>query len=401
MNLTAQEANEQGFYFLINGRNCKITRYKGTATDVVIPTYINGKPVRKIGTRAFAHKNIHSVVLPETLRIIQTEAFADNLISTITLPASICKVEDRAFLYCTKLEQVTTLKASNMDITHHAFEKTSYITSKNFVILGEMLLKINLGNYASNSTLTIPDGVKEIKSEAYNTSAYYETIHIPASVRTIDEKAFGRMHMLTNVVIERANPYSFLRVERGAFGSFENYYSPNPFLWSYRKALIEGDPYQNSGWITFRQLYYLNTRQWSAIHGKCEIYVPHSKAAEFWRILDLVCAFDRFEFRLKLDDYEALFEQVDKLYDQLEMAKCLGQLSSYHRDKTYSFLAKHIYKAVAYAVKDNHKQRLMEYRAMQLLSPERGFRYKKVAHLTDKYTNEAAQYLKELIRTES
>ena len=95
-NIDGKMANEQGFFFRINGQNCKIMSYKGKENEVIIPDAINGKPVRAIGKRVFAKKDIVSVVLPTGLKKIGEEAFYQSKLKKVELPKSIEKIEKNA-----------------------------------------------------------------------------------------------------------------------------------------------------------------------------------------------------------------------------------------------------------------------------------------------------------------
>lgn len=74
-----------------------IKKYKGTATDVVIPEKINGKTVTTIGKGAFGRKGLTSVVIPEGVETIDQGAFSANSLTTIKLPSTVKQIERLAF----------------------------------------------------------------------------------------------------------------------------------------------------------------------------------------------------------------------------------------------------------------------------------------------------------------
>lgn len=74
-----------------------IKKYKGTATDVVIPEKINGKSVTTIGKQAFGRKKLTSVVIPEGVETIGQGAFTANSLTTIKLPSTVKQIERLAF----------------------------------------------------------------------------------------------------------------------------------------------------------------------------------------------------------------------------------------------------------------------------------------------------------------
>ena len=270
LNFTARKANKMGFYFRINGRNCKIMNYKGNDKKVVIPSHINGKPVRQIGTRAFANKNIESIELPETLRIIKCEAFAQNKIKNINLPGNIEVVEDGAFSLCGCLNKVTIGKYTGqylhrkIKISAKAFYGTAYISSGTFVMLDDILLKININLLSDSHLLVIPEGVREIKAEACREINYNVTeISLPSSIKHIDDYAFAGLYFLREVLIKKDTKY--LTMGKCAFGKFGEIYQENQFIQSIHKKLIKGDVYQTSGWIEFIKIGWINAQGYLAL----------------------------------------------------------------------------------------------------------------------------------------
>lgn len=83
-----------------------IKKYKGTATDVVIPEKINGKSVTTIGKQAFGRKKLTSVVIPEGVESIGEGAFINNLLTTIKLPSTVKKIDSMAFAANAKLKEI-------------------------------------------------------------------------------------------------------------------------------------------------------------------------------------------------------------------------------------------------------------------------------------------------------
>ena len=76
----------------------KITGYKEICdTEVNIPSKINGKKVKAIGSFAFARREITKVKLPEGLEEIGIGAFEDNLIEKVEIPKSVKEIKTLAF----------------------------------------------------------------------------------------------------------------------------------------------------------------------------------------------------------------------------------------------------------------------------------------------------------------
>ena len=124
-----------------------IKKYKGTATDVVIPEKINGKTVRIIGKGAFGKKKLSSVVIPEGVETIGQGAFINNLLTTIKLPSTVKKIDSMAFTLNKSLSKVELNEGLEF-IGQKAFMNDSSLTGE----------------------ITIPSTVKTVMTSAFNKS---------------------------------------------------------------------------------------------------------------------------------------------------------------------------------------------------------------------------------------
>lgn len=87
-------------YIEENGQ-IKITGYTGKESNVIIPSNINGIPVKSIGESAFQGTAIRSVILPSTVKHIDWFAFSGCItLESITIPASVTAIEYGAFQNC-------------------------------------------------------------------------------------------------------------------------------------------------------------------------------------------------------------------------------------------------------------------------------------------------------------
>ena len=85
-----------------------ITDYQGPGGSVVIPDYIDGKPVRTIGAEAFSNKaSISAITIGNNVKVIRSYAFykCDNLVS-VSLPQSLTNIWDYAFARCGNLTSI-------------------------------------------------------------------------------------------------------------------------------------------------------------------------------------------------------------------------------------------------------------------------------------------------------
>ncbi|WP_294684945.1 leucine-rich repeat protein [uncultured Finegoldia sp.] len=124
-----------------------IKKYKGTATDVVIPEKINRKSVTTIGKQAFGKKKLTSVVIPEGVETIGQGAFTANLLTTIKLPSTVKKIDSMAFAANNNLSKVELNEGLEF-IGQRAFMKDSSLTGE----------------------ITIPSTVKTVMTSAFDKS---------------------------------------------------------------------------------------------------------------------------------------------------------------------------------------------------------------------------------------
>ena len=85
-----------------------ITGYKGSATEVVIPSEIEGKPVTSIGILAFCERRrLKSVTIPDSVTIIGSWAFNDCTgLTDLKIPNSVTSIGYAAFDGCNSLKDV-------------------------------------------------------------------------------------------------------------------------------------------------------------------------------------------------------------------------------------------------------------------------------------------------------
>lgn len=142
-----QEVTAESSDFDFDESSGTIKKYKGTATDVVIPEKINGKSVTTIGKGAFGRKKLTSVVIPEGVEKIDQGAFSANLLTAIKLPSTVKQIERLAFGANKNLSKVE-LNEGLEYIGQQAFMNDTSLTGE----------------------ITIPSTVKTVMTSAFNKS---------------------------------------------------------------------------------------------------------------------------------------------------------------------------------------------------------------------------------------
>lgn len=122
-----------------------VTNKRSSIEDVVIPDFVEGKPVTSISRNAFNRsKYTKSIQFSNNLVNIRYCAFykADN-IESVHIPSSVRVIDDSAFSTCEKLKTVV-IEPGCMHLGYRAF-----------------------GNCKNLESITIPETVKQIGSEAF------------------------------------------------------------------------------------------------------------------------------------------------------------------------------------------------------------------------------------------
>jgi hypothetical protein len=127
---------------LDDGKSVEITNYAGTKQIVIIPSFINGMPVTRIGDDAFKKKEITGVIIPDSVTAIGSRAFGYNPLSSVTIPAGVTEIGEAAFAFCNDLNRNITIPASVKSIGRYAFGYCRNVPSitipANVKVLGEM-----------------------------------------------------------------------------------------------------------------------------------------------------------------------------------------------------------------------------------------------------------------------
>ncbi len=99
-----------------------LVSYVGDEPHIVIPGTVRGHKVTQIGSEAFIESDIHSVVIPDTVRLIGKSAFYQlQDLEKVTLPASLEVIDQFAFYNDNNLKTVVVPK-NVKKIDQYAFE---------------------------------------------------------------------------------------------------------------------------------------------------------------------------------------------------------------------------------------------------------------------------------------
>ena len=178
--IVAEAANsEADFYTTENSDGTiAIIGYKGTSSDVVIPSYIYGQKVVQVDALSNSKKDnkdfITSVTFPSTVTTINGPAFYGyTKIKSVVIPDTITEIGSYAFGNCTSLTSVKLPK--------------KMIDSCYGMLSGCTALK----------SVTIPSGWTEIPESMFSGCENLTTVNIPNTVTKINNDAFSYCTSLT------------------------------------------------------------------------------------------------------------------------------------------------------------------------------------------------------------
>jgi len=178
------------YRYEIIGDECVITKYLGSETEVSVPSSIDGMPVTRIGTRAFADcENVTSISLHGTVVTIHNDAFSDcyNL-TNISIPDSVTYIESAAFKSCIALTDIIVPNSVTY-LGNTAFGGCKGLTN---VTLSDSMTSINTHTFydcISLAQFRCPEGLEEI-ADAFVDCTNLRQIYIPAGTVKISPSAF-------------------------------------------------------------------------------------------------------------------------------------------------------------------------------------------------------------------
>lgn len=170
-------------YEISHGDYITITKCipNNTDKDIMIPAEIDGLPVQSLDSSAF---------------------FKCTEIQSVTIPKGVRTFNAFNFQYCEKLTAI------------HVDKDNEYYMSENGIVFNKEKTHICVfPRGRTDTSYTIPDGVKIIGNLAFTHCGYLKTINIPNTMETIQYSAFDNCTALTQIII----PDSVTEIDSSAF----------------------------------------------------------------------------------------------------------------------------------------------------------------------------------------
>ena len=231
--VTINVTNEDGYMYQVldNGTpddtsddTIEITRYIGSATELKIPSVIDGKRVTSIGEWSILNcSSLISIEIPDGVTSIGEHAI--NMCSALTsvkipnsvtsiggyvfwgchnltsieIPNSVTRIGERAF----SVSGITNIKIPD-SVTSFGISTFSACTKLTSVVLPSnitCIVEVMFGGCTSLTSIEIPDSVTIISEKAFYNCSSLTSIKIPQEVTSIGNEAFYGCSSLTSIEI--------------------------------------------------------------------------------------------------------------------------------------------------------------------------------------------------------
>ena len=217
--LASAETNGDYKYKVQDDGTVKITKYKGSAEELTIPSKLDGKKVTVIENDAFSGcTKLKSVKIPAGVTRIGLDSFSGcTALTSVTLPDSMVRIEDYSFSECTNLTSINIPKGVTY-IGGYAFKNTKWLENKQQEEPQVIVNGILIDGTQCRGSIVIPDGVTCIASWAFINCKTLTGVTIPDSVTDLGMSAFEGCTGLTRIKI----PHSVTDISFAAFSDCTN-----------------------------------------------------------------------------------------------------------------------------------------------------------------------------------
>ncbi len=173
-----------------------------SATELVFPSEIDGKPVTSIGEHICMRRRlIKKIFIPDSVRNIGKSAFSQcSSLTDITISDGVVNIGSAAFMSCTDLSDIV-IPDSVKFIGDSAFD---YCINLKNIMLPDRMKKICEGTFRGCSSLTkiiIPGNIESIGQRAFKTCNSLSEIIMQDGVSEIGAEAFQECENLTDIVL--------------------------------------------------------------------------------------------------------------------------------------------------------------------------------------------------------
>ncbi len=201
--VSSEAAVSGDFEYSVNGDNtATLESYSGTATELVIPSTIDGYTVTALGYDfMYGNSNVKNVVIPDSVISIDDWAFCDSDIESIVIGKNVEYIGYCAFYCCYDLKSISipasvkemeATLGDNYSLTSISVEpgNTSYkvVGGCLFTMDGTKMVAYPMGS--TGTSYVVPNGVTVIGEGAFDGATNLTNIVLPKGLITIEGYAF-------------------------------------------------------------------------------------------------------------------------------------------------------------------------------------------------------------------
>ena len=176
------------------------------ATNVTIPSQINGYPVTRIDGSIFDDgagfkecTKLVSVTIPNSVKEIDLYAFYNcKSLKSIVIPNGVTTIQYNTFNGCTNLTNIT-LPNTITNIESDAFRDCSSLQS---ITLPNKLTNLGGGTFygcRKLQSITIPSGITELKFGTFENCTSLTTVNLPSEMTEMSNNVFAGCTSLTSI----------------------------------------------------------------------------------------------------------------------------------------------------------------------------------------------------------
>ena len=216
---STSDENNLIFEYEVKDGEVIITGMEGTADELVVPDFIEGKPVVKIDRMAF-YSSIYllELTLPHTLREIGEYAFMYcDYLKTVSLSEGLEVIGESAFDGCYSLEKIC-IPSTVTVIGSSAFENCESLVKINIPESVKTLSESAFAGCSSLDEVVIPHGINIISKGVFAGCYSLREIKIPEGVTSVESVAFLDCWSLEKVAL----PESLAKIGERAFSNCDS-----------------------------------------------------------------------------------------------------------------------------------------------------------------------------------
>lgn len=202
----AEEKYSGEWRYTISSGEATLKEYFGTASSIIIPSFIDGYPVTEIGEKLFEDSSITNVTIPKSIEKIGYNAFANcKYLTSIYFDAKDCNVYYfRDMMYM------------NVFLNAGKFSDSLKVTfGPNVEKVPKGMFEARESEYAHVTEIVLSDSIKNIGDWAFANCYDLQNVTWGKNIERIESEAFRNCTKLQSITIPEGTEYIGLNAFKG------------------------------------------------------------------------------------------------------------------------------------------------------------------------------------------